>query len=189
MANFKLAYSITREFEGEYSNHPKDAGGETYKGIARNSHPNWQGWSLIDSYKSKPNFPKNLRDSHMLIDYVHDFYKKEYWDVMNLDDVENQDIANELFDTGVNMGIKRAAVFLQRVLNVSNKCERLFQNLKVDGNIGKITVSSLNSHPEQENILLGLNALQGALYITICESNPSQEVFFNGWIKRCKIHK
>lgn len=29
--------------EGGYSNDPIDLGGETYKGIARNAHPNWQG--------------------------------------------------------------------------------------------------------------------------------------------------
>lgn len=184
MANFQTAYAITREFEGGYSNHKNDTGGETYKGIARNPNPKWKGWAIIDDLRHAANFPANLNTHAGLQALVQSFYKAEYWDTMNLDLVKNQAIANELFDTGVNMGIGRAGIFLQRVLNVANKGQSLYPDLKLDGNVGKVTVSALNSHPDPSVILKGLNALQGAQYITICENNPSQEVFFNGWMKR-----
>lgn len=184
MANFMKAYNLTREYEGGYSNHPNDNGGETYKGIARKAQPKWKGWKTVDQLKKKNNFPNNLDKDAELQELVHELYKKEYWDSMKLDDVNDQLIANEMFDTGVNMGIGRAGIFLQRVLNVANKGQSLYPNLKVDGQVGKITVGALNSHPEPRNILAGINALKGAQYITICENNPSQEVFFNGWMKR-----
>lgn len=184
MAEFKIAYNITREHEGGYSNHSNDTGGETYKGIARNPNPTWQGWAIIYDLRRASGFPANLNSNSGLQALVHSFYKAEYWDAMNLDMVKNQSIANELFDTGVNMGIGRAGIFLQRVLNVANKGQSLYPNLKLDGNIGKVTIGALNSHPDPSVILKGLNALQGAQYITICENNPSQEVFFNGWMKR-----
>lgn len=184
MANFNKAYVLTREFEGGYSNNPSDTGGETYKGIARKPQPKWKGWKIVDQLRTRPNFPKNLDSNKELLDLVHELYKKEYWDSMKLDDVTDQFIANELFDTGVNMGIGRAGIFLQRVLNVANKGETLYPNLKIDGQVGKMTIAALNSHPTPKNILAGLNALKGAMYITICENNPSQEVFFNGWMKR-----
>ncbi len=184
MADFHKAYKLTREFEGGYSNNPADAGGETYKGIARNRQSRWKGWKIVDQLRRQANFPKNLDGNQELQGLVHEMYKKEYWDSMKLDDVKDQPIANEMFDTGVNMGIGRAGIFLQRVLNVANKGEKLYPNLKVDGQVGKVTVAALNSHPQQRNILAALNALKGAQYITICENNPSQEVFFNGWMKR-----
>ena len=184
MADFKKAYAITRDFEGGYSNNPHDTGGETYKGIARNFQSKWKGWKIVDQLRKQPNFPKNLDDNKELQDLVLELYKKEYWDSMKLDDAKDQLIANELFDTGVNMGIGRAGVFLQRVLNVANKGQSYYANLKVDGQVGKVTIAALNAHPTPRNILIALNALQGATYIDICENNPSQEVFFNGWMKR-----
>ena len=36
MANFEEAYKKTSDFEGGYVNDEDDAGGETYRGIARN---------------------------------------------------------------------------------------------------------------------------------------------------------
>jgi len=38
MAKFNLAFSKMLFHEGGYVNDPDDLGGETYKGIARNSH-------------------------------------------------------------------------------------------------------------------------------------------------------
>lgn len=184
MANFEKAYKITREFEGGYSNHANDTGGETYKGIARNYQRRWKGWKIVDQLRKEDNFPSNLDKHKELQALVHELYKKEYWDSMKLDDAGNQKIANELFDTGVNMGIGRAGIFVQRVLNVANKGETYYRNLKIDGQVGRKTITALNAHPKPENILAGVNALKGAMYITICENNPSQEVFFNGWMKR-----
>lgn len=184
MADFIKAYKLTREFEGGYANNPNDTGGETYKGIARKHQSRWKGWKIIDGLKGKSDFPKNLDKNTELQELVHELYKKDYWDSMKLDTVIDQQIANEMFDTGVNMGNGRAGVFLQRILNVANKGETYYLNLDVDGMVGKKTIAALNSHPEPKNILAGLNALKGSLYITICEHNPSQEIFFNGWMKR-----
>lgn len=185
MADFLLAFKETLAHEGGYVNNPNDRGGETYKGIARKFHPNWKGWAIIDDMKRMNGFQaKHLDANQMLQNMVQDFYKSEFWDKMNLDSVNDQRIATELFDTGVNMGIGMSGKFLQRVLNVANKGEQYYPNLKVDGDVGKTTVAALNKHPMPDNILKGLNALQGARYIEICEANPSQEVFLNGWMKR-----
>lgn len=50
MANFQRSFSKTSVFEGGYANNPNDKGGETYRGIARNHHPKWAGWKIIDTY-------------------------------------------------------------------------------------------------------------------------------------------
>lgn len=184
MAIFKLAYNITCAHEGGYVKDPKDNGGETYKGISRNNFPNWQGWKIIDSFKKDAGFPAVLEKHELLNSLVLDFYKSEFWDVNRLTEVAHQEIANELFDTGVNVGIDFAARSLQRALNVANQEGRYYPDMVVDGKIGGTTLKALNAHPKPATILKALNALQGAKYIAICEARQSQERFLNGWMER-----
>jgi lysozyme family protein len=183
MADFKTAYKITMAHEGAYANNKHDTGGETWKGIARKKHPDWPGWTLVDKAK-QGDFPANLNSIAGLQDLVEQFYKVKFWDHLKLDQVNNQKIANELFDTAVNMGQGIAALFLQRSLNVSNRNGKDYAELQVDGDIGPVTINTLNNHPRQEQVLKLLNTLQGAKYIGICEANPSQEIFLNSWLSR-----
>ena len=60
MADFKKALTETLRHEGGYVNDPKDPGGETYKGISRKNHPDWEGWNIIDEKKILSSFPINL---------------------------------------------------------------------------------------------------------------------------------
>lgn len=184
MANFNTADQIVRKHEGGYANNPSDRGGETYRGIARKIFPHWKGWATVDKLRKVAGFPANLDKDAELQSFVHDFYKKEFWDAMSLDFVNDQAIANELYDTGVNMGVGTAANFLQRVLNVSNKKGQEYADMPVDGKIGPNTVRTLNNHKRPKEVLKALNCLQGAKYIAICEANPSQEIFFVGWMNR-----
>lgn len=184
MASYDIAYQLLMPTEGGYSNDPADSGGETYRGISRRNFPNWPGWRLVDQYKSKTNFQSLLDKDVTLQTLVKQFYKQEMWDYHSLDTVRYQDIANEVFDTSVNMGKKIGGTFLQRSLNVANINGKYYKDLEVDGHIGSMTIKALHLHPTPRNILKALNALQGARYIEICENNPSQEKFFNGWMKR-----
>jgi lysozyme family protein len=115
---------------------------------------------------------------------VQAFYKKHFWDVNRLDQVSNQSIANEMFDTGVNCGIVVAANFLQRSLNLLNRNGKNYPDLIVDGKIGPVTLGVLNRHPSPKNILKCLNGFQFHWYVLICERDKSQEEFFNGWLER-----
>ena len=62
MADFSKAWGRSSVHEGGYAHLAGDAGGETYRGIARNFHPEWPGWKFIDRVKPLPyNFTdKNL---------------------------------------------------------------------------------------------------------------------------------
>jgi lysozyme family protein len=192
MANFKQSFDLTSGHEGEYSNDPADYGGETYRGISRKHHPSWSGWSIVDSYKSKPNFPKNMSsDSHLNCE-VESFYKMFFWDVNLLDDFSSQEIANELYDTGVNMGVVKAAKFLQRSLNVLNKNGSLYADLSEDGKIGFNTLNSMKICIDKVGanfIYKVLNILQGNNYIDIMVKDPTQERFAIGWLSRVDFIK
>lgn len=191
MADFYAAHKIVMAHEGGYANNPSDRGGETYKGIARKFHPDWDGWSHVDKATSLANstgvINKLLEDDAVLQQKVLAFYKLRFWDVMSLDDVENQKIATELYDTGVNMGWNVAGNFLQTALNVSNKNGKSYPDLVKDGRIGSKTISTLNNHPRPDDVFKLLNCLQGARYISICEANPSQEIFLRSWLSRVSL--
>lgn len=184
MADFKAAYKIVMKNEGGYANNPNDRGGETWKGIARKIHPKWPGWEEIDALKKKSNWMALLKQSNAIQMLVELFYEDNFWDEMLLGLINNQRIAEECFDTAVNMGTGRAALFLQRALNVTNKSGKEYPDLKLDAQIGEKTIATINGHKRPKDVLKVLNCLQGAKYIEICEANPSQEEFMSGWLTR-----
>lgn len=191
MADFKTAYSKTAIVEGGYANDPDDRGGETYKGLARKMEPGWEGWPLIDIIKkqvgTKPDVINRAAEANPGLQMlVHSAYKNSYWNVMNLDLVQDQRVANELYDTGVNMGTGRAGLFFQRALNCVNRNGDLFADLKLDGVIGAKTVACFNSLNAADKIIVWklLNCQQGEKYIDICEANPKQKKFMRSWASR-----
>ncbi|MNL24091.1 putative Peptidoglycan domain protein [compost metagenome] len=190
MANFTIAYSKTNSHEGGYSNNPNDRGGETWCGIARNFFPRWGGWRIIDEYKkSNPaTFKQLIAKDAKLGSYVADFFKTEFWDKLSLDKVVNQAIANELYDTGVNMGIGKVQGFIQEALNLCNNNQQLYPNIKVDGKLGPITLQLINNHPNPQRLFNTLNILQGERYLNIIRNNETQEEFWGGWQGRVFVN-
>ena len=51
MKTFDELFDGVIKHEGYYANVEGDRGGETYMGVARNLHPDWEGWQYIDAYK------------------------------------------------------------------------------------------------------------------------------------------
>jgi len=192
MANFNISYNITLGHEGGYSHDPVDAGGETYKGITKKYEPNWQGWIIIDNQKSNSNFPYCLDNIEELQEEVSKVYKIRYWNVFWGDKINNQDIANEMFDTGVNMGNNRAVRYLQKSLNLLNRNQKNYNDISQDGIIGNETINCLNNfltnHTKDIPYLLKImNIFQGMHYITYMNKNSKQERFARGWLNRVNI--
>ena len=124
MANYNIAYNKVIKVEGGYVNDPDDAGGETYMGISRKFNPNAKFWKVIDEIKS---INKNITNKEMnailkknnsIIGEIKNIYKNKYWDKLYLDNLNSQKIAEELFDTAVNMGVSVAIKILQNSLKV-----------------------------------------------------------------------
>lgn len=136
MAKFDIAFNRTIIAEGGYVNDPDDKGKETYMGISRVYHPKEIMWSVIDVMKKRHSgtvLNHVLRESSVVQNNVKSIYKKEYWDVISLDDVPNQKIANEIFDDAVNRGVKSAIKTVQKVLgmNINGVInDELINNLK-----------------------------------------------------------
>ena len=173
--SFQNALAATLKHEGGFSNHPNDRGGATRFGITESVA------RRFGYVGSMTDYPKEEAER---------VYKLQYWDTLNLDEIDaiSEDISQELFDTGVNMGIGRAGMFLQRALNVLNRGQTDYPDLTVDGVIGPATIHSLRSYiarrkAQGELVLMrALDGLQRAAYIEIAEKNKTQESFVFGWL-------
>lgn len=116
-------------------------------------------------------------------------YLERYWIAPGFVHVNDHSapVAEELLDTGVNMGTGVATQFLQRALNVLNQEAKGFPDIAVDGALGRMTLAALRAYLALRGkdghlvLLRALNAQQGTRYIEIAEARPSQEAFVHGW--------
>jgi lysozyme family protein len=122
MANFELAFRKTVVGnEGGYN--PGIGEKETYMGVDRGANPDWSGWKIIDNIKratpgiSDAKMNINLAQNAQLQVNIKAFYKAGYWDTVCLDQVTDQQLANNLFDCSVNQGEGRARRFMQIACN------------------------------------------------------------------------
>lgn len=104
MADFLIAFNRTEKNEGKdiWTKVDGDSGGETWSGISRKANPSWSGWKILDQIKNKKNGQKistpELEESKQSL------YRTNYWNAICGDEIKNQKVANDLYDTGVNMG-------------------------------------------------------------------------------------
>ena len=173
--SFQAALSSVLKAEGGFSNDPNDRGGATRYGITESVARRFGYAGTMTEYP---------------LDEAEKVYKLQYWDVMRLGEIDviSEDVAQELFDTGVNMGVGRAGTFLQRALNVLNRSGTDYPDLTVDGIVGPATIHSLRSfmarrQAQGELVLMrALDGLQRCAYIEIAERNKTQESFVFGWL-------
>ena len=196
MAEFQYAFNKTMGLEGGYSCDPDDPGGETYRGISRRYHPSWPGWEIVDRYTGgvpgavTASVVAALLADTILNEYVEIFYKTMFWDRMLGDELDAATVAQELFDTAVNLGVVRAVRFLQAGLNVLNRNGSLFNDLVEDGEMGPRTLDALNvlTHREGTHVLVKvMNILQGGHYLERMRESSTQEKYARGWLKRVEI--
>lgn len=163
MADFKKAFEKVIIIEGGYSDDAADRGGETKYGISKRSYPDVDIASLT-------------------LDGARDIYQRDFWDSLHLEELVSQEIAEEVFDSHVNVG-RRVAKWLQQAYNLTNYWQGN-EELVEDGIIGPKTIAAINQSRYPERILKVLNGLQIGHYIKIVKSDPSQEKWFGGWLKR-----
>ena len=173
---FAEALNSVMGSEGGYADLKGDKGGETYKGIARNFHQDWQGWDIVDEYKNKfPNsFKEYLAADSSLQNFVTLFYKQNYWDIFQGDKLPYI-VAEELLDQSINQGTgKLGGNRLQEALNLLNRNGRLFKDLVVDGDVGAKTLKALQK-VNQRRLVKVLNGLQFMRYYNLDIKNPENK--------------
>ena len=159
--------------EGGWSDHPADKGGPTMYGVT-------QAVARANGYHGQ------MRDMPRAI--AQSIYRKKYFVEPGFEQVYllSPMIAEEMFDTGVNMGTSIPGPWLQRLLNVFNDAK---QDLVVDGKIGPATITALrlylNKRGSDGEIVMvrGLNCLQGTRYLELAEKRVQNRAFIYGWLK------
>lgn len=172
MANFLISLQTTLAHEGLYSNDPDDAGKETFRGISRKAHPNWEGWKTIDQLKKFNNFPENLIKNDPINELIRNFYLENFWNPLKADRISNQKSADSIFDFAVNAGVTTSINLAQSIIGT-----------RADGIIGDQTLTKLNSidfgHFQAAFTLAKIDH-----YIKVIEKRPVNKKYLYGWIIR-----
>jgi len=160
--------------EGRYVNNKDDAGGETIWGI-----------TIAVARENGYNGPMREMPRSVAVDiYVKKYLTKTGF--ISVLDVYPR-VAEELFDSGVNLGVSWPAIWLQTALNAFNSKGEHYADVKVDGAFGPASLKALKAYKakrgtEGETVLLrALNAQQGARYLSITQAREANETFCYGW--------
>lgn len=156
MADFEraIAKTLVREGGSRYTETPGDAGGATKYGISKRAYPQ------LDI--------RNITEQQ-----AKDIYRADYWQAVQGDAIQSQDVAENIFDTAVNMGTGRAVRLAQMVLGLQ----------PVDGNLGHDTLAALNA-TDPARFVADYTLAKIARYVGICNKDRSQRQFLLGWLNR-----
>lgn len=163
MADFDKAIQKTLAWEGGYVNDLLDPGGMTKFGISKRAHP-------------------DLDIASLTVEKAQQIYRREYWNAL-YDGIQDQAVAEELFDFGVNVGIKTAVRTLQESLRYM-----LAGPIIPDGIFGRATLEAVNgAFPGL--FLREFRARQAYYYADLvirqADANEhSKKRFLLGWFRR-----
>jgi lysozyme family protein len=155
---FEICLAETLKWEGGWSNHPRDPGGPTMRGIIQRVYDGWR-----DNHRLPRRSVRAIEDHEL-----RDIYRRSYWDQVRGDELPaGIDLA--VFDFAVNSGPARAAKYLQRVLGV-----------KVDGHIGPATLGAAASADSQAVVEQLMDDRR-----TYIRQIRTYDAFGRGWERRC----
>ncbi|MCF6211703.1 MAG: N-acetylmuramidase [Gammaproteobacteria bacterium] len=156
MADFNKAIGKTLAHEGgaKFTDDPIDRGGATKYGISQRAYPN------VDI--------RNLTEQQ-----ARDIYKRDYWDRIRADEITSQAIAENIFDTAVNMGVRTASRLAQVALDIE----------PADGIIGSQSLKTIDT-ADESSFIANYTIAKIARYTYICNRNKSQKKYLLGWINR-----
>lgn len=172
--------------EGGYVNDPNDLGGETNFGIT-------VAVARKHQQMLKRNFNWNGSMRSLTKDMAYTIYELDYWKPLYLDEISSLSIivADKMFDIGVNMGIGRAAKWLQEILNSMNRRQLDYKDIVADGRLGPKSIEAYRAFVKkrgvkvvERTVIKLLFCQQGSHYLTISQQREANENFMLGWLNR-----
>ncbi len=163
MADFNKAIPNVLKWEAGWVKNPADPGGATNRGIIFSI---FVKWATELGMQPTEDALKNLTE-----DQAKKIYKGQFWNKMQGDKFESQDLANIVFDGFVNCG-HNGIKLLQEILGVT-----------ADGEIGPKTLTAINvSNP---HIVFGLyKSARIKYYNDLAIRKPEMKIFLKGWLNR-----
>lgn len=161
--------------EGEYSDHPNDKGGPTR-------------WGITEKVARSKGYAGDMRT--LPRSFAAAIYAYNYIEAPGFGKVlaVSSRIAEEMIDTGVNMGVSVPGTWLQRILNALNRQGKDYPDIKVNGQIGPATIAALRGLIAKRGlqgeaaVVIALQCQQGVRYLDITEARQQNEDFYFGWL-------
>ena len=178
MATYQIFKKVKQKTEGYFARLKNDTGGMTYQGIARNFHPNWDGWPIIDfQLITNPRITDSqlstiLKANTYLESLVDDFYIV-LWNRIGAG-VLSQDLADLYMDWYIHKPADSVRA-MQRLLNSS-----FGENLSVDGVPGPATNAAVRKH---DSVSL-YNKYREARLASYKSQKYSSPTFWSSWVAR-----
>lgn len=178
-AELKTKIDAVMRAEGwdKYTNLPNDKGGPTKWGIT-------EATARAFGYKGR------MQD----LDYetAYRIYVERFWHAPKFDEINirSDELAQAMFDWGVNSGPSRPVKALQRALNTLNRQGKDYPDIDTDGGLGRITFGAIDAFVKKRGddglrYLAGMVKAQRSVFLMeISERDQSQEDFSNGWQQR-----
>ncbi|MGQ9677623.1 MAG: glycoside hydrolase family 108 protein [Chloroflexota bacterium] len=163
-ADFRTAVAVVLKHEGEYlEDHTT---GEISK------------FGLTAEFLRTIGLPHD-RESirNLTLEQAIQIYREHWWEKYGFDRLQDQQVANKLFDLAVNLGPQRATRLFQQALN------RCGARLDVDGLLGERTIAAANNAPA-ECLVDQLRALAAEHYRTLAIKDPKYLPYLKGWLER-----
>jgi lysozyme family protein len=115
---FEVAMHSVFNSEGGYSNHPKDSGGVTYKGISSAFYK--------ELVKDHPKRYRNVSVTKLTQAERLAIYRKWFWEASGADRIPNPALALQVFDHAVNASVFRA----NKLLKNGNTTPKMYRNAR-----------------------------------------------------------
>lgn len=165
-SSYPRAFDEMIRWEGSrYTNHKADRGGPTKYGVTQ---------ATLSRWLKAPATPEQVKA--LTLDAVKPIYKAFYANAVRFDDLP-PGLDYLAFDLAVNSGQKRAADFLQDILNIT-----------VDGYIGPATIRAAWAafNRDRKAIVNAYVDRRERFLAGIIANDPSQAVFRKGWFNRTR---
>lgn len=172
MADFKLALQKTLVHEGGYQNNPDDKG-NWYNGINYGTKYGITPEDVAHYFPAligDPNCVRNLTSDQAGVIFAAGYWKDLY------SQINDQPVAEKLFDMGVLMGVKTAVRLLQ--ITLQNEIA-----IVPDGDFGPETLGDVNQ-ADPADLLSRYRVTLINHCVNIMNNNPQESQFVRGWITR-----
>lgn len=169
---YEAVLPLVLAHEGGYTNHPRDPGGATNKGVTQ---------KVYDAYRTTKG--EKLRSVRSItMPEVTDIYRSRYWNLAHCDHLP-AGLDYAVFDYAVNSGVSKSIKDLQRTINsfAGNRLP-ILAPLKVDGIAGEDTTDAAKmiAEVDEEAFIESFCARR----MSFLKSLKTWKTFGKGWARR-----